>query len=82
MCSLNQFPPLPEGDLIPLCETEGRIQYSLPECANLFSYTSSVCLLMCKVILNYALKFLLKLFIVKNLIKKENNLIVLLLVFL
>ncbi|XP_039287891.1 aladin [Nilaparvata lugens] len=42
ICSLEHFPPPPSGDSVPLCETEGRLIYCLPEFVNLHLYTKAV----------------------------------------
>lgn len=42
ICSLKHFSPLPSGDSVPLCETEGRLIYCLPEFVNLHLYTKAV----------------------------------------
>lgn len=42
MCSLDQFPPIPDEGLVPICETEGRIQYCSSDNTNLSVYTSSL----------------------------------------
>uniref|UniRef100_A0A1B6C7V6 Aladin seven-bladed propeller domain-containing protein n=2 Tax=Clastoptera arizonana TaxID=38151 RepID=A0A1B6C7V6_9HEMI len=45
MCSLRDFPPLPDGTEIPLCIIEGKIQYTPSDFANVHVYTSSISLL-------------------------------------
>lgn len=42
MCSLEEFPSLPEGNSVPLCVMEGRVQSSPPDFANVHIYTSLV----------------------------------------
>lgn len=42
MCSLEDFPPLPDGTEIPLCLIEGKIQSAPAAYATVHSHTSSV----------------------------------------
>uniref|UniRef100_A0A0V0GAL8 Putative aladin n=1 Tax=Triatoma dimidiata TaxID=72491 RepID=A0A0V0GAL8_TRIDM len=42
MCSLSIFPLIPGDGQIPLCEVDGRVQYSTPDFSNLHLFTMSV----------------------------------------
>ncbi|XP_054269684.1 aladin-like [Macrosteles quadrilineatus] len=42
ICSLSDFPPLPESNHLPVCLTEGKVQYSAPMFTNVHIYTTAL----------------------------------------